>query len=301
MLPFFLAPALAAPVAECVRAYTSAELLMAADVAESRFAEQDPEGFATASRDVQGRLGCLSDPLSPTDVVRVQRVMALGAFFAQDEVRMRAAVAAMVQVDITARFPDTVIPSGHKLDKLVDDLAGRPHAAGIPLTTFSDGWIEVNGAYAPSVDQDVSATLQRLDNQGHVVETRYWAPGDSLGDWEGSGSTTAAATAPAQARTRPTVKLPVKGTGAQPTTSSQIARENAAARHTALIVSGGAAIVATGVMYALAADAKEQALDPAVPETRAMAWRDQANGLTWGWIASSVVSGGLAATLVITW
>lgn len=300
MLLPLIASALAVPVAECPRAFTSVELLMAADSAEVRFAEQDPEGFSTASRDVQARLGCLADPLSPVEVVRVQRVMALGAFFAQDEARMRAAVAAMVQVDITARFPENVIPSGHKLDKLLDELAGLPHAAGIPLKTFSDGWIEVNGAYAPTVDKDVSATLQRLDNQGKVVETRYWTPGDALGDWEGSGSTMAGAAAPDKARTRPTVKLPAKGTG-KPTTSSQIEKENATARHTALIVSGGTAIVATGVMYALAADAKEQALDPEVPESRAMAWRDQANGLTWGWIASSVVSGGLAATLVITW
>ncbi len=300
------ASALAVPVAECPRPFTSAELLAAADAAERRFEEQDPEGFDAASREVQARLGCVADPLSALDVVRVQRVMALGAFFAQNDARMRAAVAAMVQVDITARFPENVIPSGHKLDKLVDELAGLPHSEGTPLRSFPDGWIEVNGAYAPTVAADVSATLQRLDNQGKVVETRYWTPGDDLGDWVSATGQTTDVPPPPQARKRPPVKLPGKATpGATTpgklTTGAQIAKENATARHTALIASSGTALVATGVVYALAADAKSRALDPQVPEVEAMAWRDQANGLTWGWIAGSVVSGGLMTTLVVTW
>ncbi|MSQ03486.1 MAG: hypothetical protein EXR71_16615 [Myxococcales bacterium] len=292
--------AFAVPVVECPRPFTSAELIQAADRAEERFAEQDPAGFGGARMDVRERLGCVKDPLSSGDVVRVQRVMALGAFFEQDEARMRAAVGGMVQVDITARFPEAVLPSGHKLDKLVDELAGLPHQTGAPLRAFSDGWIEVNGAYAPTVDSDVAATLQHLDNQGQVVETRYWTPGEPLGDWEAAGAAPVAGAAPIKARVRKTVILPDK-LNAKTTTGGQIARENAAARHTALIVSGGVGMIATGVLYAIAADAKEQALDPEVPEARAQAWRDQANGLTWGWIAGSVLSGGLVATLAITW
>ena len=64
---------------------------------------------------------------------------------------------------------------------------------------------------------------------------------------------------------------------------------------------GAARTIATGVVYALAADAKAHALDPAEPEPSAEAWRDQADGLTWGWIGGTVVSGGLLATLVIAW
>ena len=295
-----VALALAVPVVECARPFTSAELIEAADIAEERFADQDPDGVGGARKDVQERLGCVKDPLSTADVVRVQRVMALGAFFEQNDAGMRAAVAGMVQVDITARFPEAVLPSGHKLDKLVDELAGLPHNTGAPLRAFSDGWIEVNGAYAPTVDSDVAATLQHLDNQGQVVETRYWTPGDALGDWEASGAEPVAGAPPPKARVRKTVTLPDKP-NAKATTGGQIARENAAARHTALIVSGGVGLIATGVLYGLAADAKEQALDPEVPEARALAWRDQANGLTWGWIAGSVLSGGLVATLAITW
>ena len=294
--------AFAIPVAECARPFTSSELGDAADRAESAFAEQEIEGFVAATADVRTRLECLSDPLSPLDVVRVHRVMALGAFIAQNEAEMRSSVGAMVLVDIQARFPENVVPPGHKLDKLLDELAGGAHTAGTPLRQFSDGWVEVNGAYAPTVDLGLSATLQRLDNQGKVVETRFWSPGMSLGDWEGTDGSVVAP--PPKARTRPGQKTvqPVPGGAKKPnTTTSQIAREDAAARHVAFGVTTGAVLIASGVVYGLAADAKTRALDPEEAETQAAAYRDQANGLTWGWIGGSVLSAGLAATLVITW
>jgi hypothetical protein len=179
--------ALARPLAECERPFTSAELIEAADIAERRFANQDPPGFDEAQATVHERLGCTKDPLSPIDVIRVQRVMALSGFFAGDEARMRAAVGAMVRVDVTARFPEEVVPRGHRLDRLLDELAGSPNGEGPMLATFSDGWIEVNGAYAPNVDGSVACTLQRLDNQGQVLDTRYWQPGESLGGVAGRG------------------------------------------------------------------------------------------------------------------
>lgn len=301
----FLSMALARPVSECERPFTSAELIEAADLAEVRFANQDTAGFEEAQKSVQERLGCTKDPLSGIDVVRVQRVMALGAFFEGDEARMRAAVAAMARVDITARFPEAVLPRGHRLDRLLDELAGAPHGEGPALATFSDGWIEVNGAYAPNVDATVACTLQRLDNQGQVLDTRYWQPGESLGDWAG-GANTAAPAADSAARAaarkgRATVAAPRSTMPAKNDTSSQIARENATARRVALVASTGVATVATAVVYALAADAKSHALDPAESEPSALAWRDQADGLTWGWIGGSIVSGGLLATLVVTW
>jgi hypothetical protein len=298
---WLLSVAVARPVAECERPYTSAELIEVAVRAEARFADQDPAGFEAAQAEVQARLGCVRDPLSALDVVRVQRVMALGAFFAEDEGGMRAAVAAMARVDITARFPDTVVPRGHRLDRMLDELAGRAYGAGPALASFSDGWIEVNGAFAPNVDAGVSCTLQRIDNQGQVVETRYWRPGESLGDWEASGAAVENAsrpTGPARPRAASTGKQPLSKKN---DTGSQIARENAAARRVALVASTGAAAVATAVVYSLAADAKMHALDPEESEPQALAYRDQANGLTWGWIGGSVVSGGLLATLVLTW
>ncbi len=295
--------AFARPLAECARPFTSAELVDAADGAEARFADQDTTGFEAAQATVQERLSCTKDPLSTTDVLRVQRVMALGAFFAGDEARMRATVAAMVHVDITARFPESVVPKGHPLDRLLDQLAGQPYGTGPALTTFSDGWIEVNGAYAPNVDAGVTCTLQRLDNQGKVLDTRFWQPGDSLADWAADGKANeegVQAAARAAARGQRT-KVSRPGRSKKNDTSSQIARENAAARHVALISATGAAAVASTVVYMLAADAKGHALDPSEPEPLALAYRAQANGLTWGWIGGSVVSGGLLATLVLTW
>ncbi len=301
----FLSLGFAKPVSECERPFTSAELIDAADLAEKRFSNQDTAGFEEARSAVQERLNCTKDPLSALDVLRVQRVMALGAFFEGDEARMRASVGAMARVDITARFPEAVVPRGHRLDRMLDELAGAPHGEGPALTTFSDGWIEVNGAYAPNVDGTVACTLQRLDNQGQVLDTRYWQPGDSLADWAADGSASApSAEAAARAAARKGRAGPAAaraGVVRKNDTSSQIARENATARHVALVASTGVAGVATAVAYALAADAKTHALDVNEPEPTALAWREQADGLTWGWIGGSIVSGGLLATLVVTW
>ena len=302
--------ALALPLAQCPRGYTSAEMRSAADSAEARFADQDPEGFAVAEKDTFDRLSCLADPLSPTDVVRVQRVLALSGFLAQDEAKMRAAVAAMASVDILAKFPEAVIPSGHKLGKLLDEYAGASHALGVPLRTFPDGWIEVNGAYAANAPTDLACTLQRLDNQGAVVETRFWMPGQSLADWEGTADAVAAP--PAGAHVRPVAKAVVKpaakpvpalptGAANPNSVSSQIARENATARHIALISGAGVSIAATGALYALAADAHDRALDASESPEARQPIRDQADTLTWAWIGGTVLSTGLSAAVVFTW
>ncbi len=313
-----LATALAAPLDTCARTFGSDELLDAASMAEGAFAGQDADGFTSARIEVESRLACVSDPLSALDVVRVHRVMALGAFLDGDQVRMRHAVAGMMAIDPEVRFPDDLAPSGHTLDQVRASLVGAVPAEGPTLVGFPDGWIEVNGAFSPRVAGDVAATLQKLDNQGVVHETRYYWPGSSLDDWAGTGAmitapgASAAPRGPRSAVAKPEVaakggkatKGGVKASlpaGPASETQAQIDRENRTARHVALLAGTGLGLAATGALYALAATAEENALDGTVPAPQAEVYRDQADGLTWAWIGASVLSGGLAATLVITW
>ena len=270
---------------------------------------------------MEERLACTSDPLSARDVVRIHRVMALGAFFAQDDARARAAVAGMLAVEAAASFPEDLVPQGSKLAILRDEGIQASHTAGPALVALGDGWIEVNGVFAPHVQEGVAATLQRLDTQGVVVETRFWWPGDSLGDWASTGAEATesaeakdsarrreeaalkrlAAEATRQAAASQKASLPRGKSGPTSETDKAIARENATARHIAL--TGGAALggVATGIIYFLAADAESRALDGEVPTTQAEVYRDQANSLTWAWIGTSVLATGCVATLAITW
>ncbi|MBM4367034.1 MAG: hypothetical protein FJ102_12545 [Deltaproteobacteria bacterium] len=314
-----IALATAAPLESCSRSFGSDEVLDAASIAEQAFASQDAENFASARSETESRLGCVHDPLSALDVVRLHRLMALGAFLDGDEAKMKHAVAGMLTIDPDVRFPEELAPTGHKLDQIRAALVGEPRlpvgsADGPVLAAFADGWIEVNGAFAPRVATDVSATLQRLDNQGVVKETRYYWPGESLGDWESATGEVAApvaakaSTAPrgprtvAKAATEKPTKLKSAG-AARPAseTQAQIDRENRTARHIALLAGTGLGLAATGALYAFAATAEQNALDPEVPEPQAEVFRSQANGLTWGWIGTTVLAGGLATTLVVTW
>jgi hypothetical protein len=188
----------------------------------------------------------------------------------------------------------------------------------VPDRELVDGWIEVNGVFAPKVQADVAATLQRLDTQGVVVETRFWWPGDDLLDWASTGAEameTDAAKASAARRGRivAAVPRPPKAPKAEPIplpparkgpigeTDKQIARENATARRIALLGGTGLGAAASGVIYLLAADAEAKALDPSVPLQQAEVYREQADSLTWAWIGGSVLAGGLLATVAITW
>ncbi len=309
-----IAMASAAPLDSCSRSFGSDEVMDAASIAEQAFASQDAENFVSARREAESRLGCVHDPLSALDVVRLHRLMALGAFLDGDEARMKYAVAGMLAIDPEVRFPEELAPSGHKLDQLRASLVGAPHGEGPVLAAFADGWIEVNGAFAPRVAADVSATLQHLDNQGVVKETRYYWPGDALVDWESATGEVAApvaakaSTAPrgprsvAKAITEKPPKLkPSASSKPASETQAQIDRENRTARHVALLAGTGLGLAATGALYAFAATAEQNALDPGVPEPQAEVFRSQANGLTWGWIGTTVLAGGLATTLVVTW
>ncbi len=314
-----IAMASAAPLESCSRSFGSDEVMDAASIAEQAFASQDAENFVSARREAESRLGCVHDPLSALDVVRLHRLMALGAFLDGDEAKMKQAVAGMIAIDPEVRFPEEIAPTGHKLDQIRAALVGA-QADGVGggdgplLAAFADGWIEVNGAFAPRVAADVSATLQHLDNQGVVKETRYYWPGDALGNWESTTGEIAApvaakaSTAPrgprsvAKAATeKPTKVKPSAATRPASETQAQIDRENRTARHIALLAGTGLGLAATGALYAFAATAEQNALDPEVPEPQAEVFRSQANGLTWGWIGTTVLAGGLATTLVVTW
>ena len=288
------AVAAAAPLSECVRTFTAVELCDTADQAEAAFVNQQVAGFAGAAAEVRARLSCVSSALSPTDVVRVHRVVALGAFIAQDEAKMRASIGAMVLIDVQARFPEALVPAGHRLATLVDEVAGGTHSTGAALRQFSDGWVEVNGVYAANVDIDLAATLQRVGQEGEVIETRFWSPGESLADWAAPAEGVAEVVQPK--RTAGVAAAAKIGLSSNP-----YARKDAPARRVAFGIATGSVLVASGLVYGFAVDAKAHALDSTEPEASAQAYRAQANGLTWGWLAGSVVSAGLAATLVITW
>ena len=311
----WLALATAAPLATCPRTFTSADLIDAAHRAEVKFGEQDVEGFAQAKADVEIRMGCTSDPLSPSDVVTLHKVLALAAFFDQDDVRAAQAVAAMLLVSPSATFPAELVPEGSKLALLASQ-APRAMPPGPALLALANGWIEVNGAFSPNVTEGAAATLQRFDSQGVVTETRYWWPGQPLGDWAATGTQANASDAAqrsAEERASKVVKtLPpprvvaprpavVVVAGGESQTDLQIAQDKRVAKHVAWLSATGLSAVATAVVYGLAAGAHDQALNPEVPVQQAEVYRAQANNLTYAWIGTSVLTGGLLATVAFTW
>lgn len=69
-------------------------------------------------------------------------------------------------------------------------LQTRPVVAAEPLRLRpQEGWVQVDGRFQEQLAGDHAVLLQWLGEQGEVRATRYWKPGDNLGDLEAPPST----------------------------------------------------------------------------------------------------------------
>jgi hypothetical protein len=271
-----VATALAGPLADCPRTFDTAELMAAVESAELNFANQEAEGFAGARMVMLLRLQCQRDPLTPKDIAQVHLVQALAAHLLREEAHVQPALAGMLAAQPDLLLPDAYVPEGHRLRAAMPGAAASvPTSPRTPLIGLLSGWIEVDGAFSEDAPTGRAVVLQKMDAGGDVVESRYVWPEDGLGDWQGDGTKPVQPRAPRRVAAHPH-RLP-------------------------LIAGGAASVVAGGVLYALAAGAEREALDPSVPVPDAEAARGRADGLTWAWIGASGAALGLGAAVVLTW
>jgi hypothetical protein len=275
--------ALAAPLGECARTFDTAELLMAADRADEAFIRMDEPGFLGARDDVIERTACLGEPIARVVAARVHRVQALAAFVDGQERRVAPALAGLVSAEPGHQLPLDLVPDGHRVRaQLPSATLLIQDPTTVPAATLPSGWFEVDGMHAQEFPRNRAAIVQRFDGAGAVVETRYLWPGEDPGAWAaGSDPVPAALTATTQAAARP-------------------AGNARTGRHVALGAATLASLVATGALFALAAE-NRSAFDAGGTPEELVAMQARSVPLTWGWVGAAAGGVALGALTVLTW
>lgn len=308
---FLAFPAQAAGLADCPRAFDTREVTDAADSAERAFTGVDVEAFLPARAEMQARLACVKELLSPAALARVHRVEALGAFVEGNQAKVPQALAGVFAAEPGHQVPTSLLPEGHPVRGQVpvamlalrDDL-------GEPLPPLVSGWIEADGVGAERAPAQRAAVLQQVDNQGQAIATHYHWPGDTNATWlvpvEGAAPTKVADT---RQVSRAAVDVGDTGQSA----SSKSATPSPWAHRAPWLATAGASVIASGVMLALAADGRAEfdATEPlsasassderSALRSELSADQDRVNALVYAGYAAAGVGLGLGAVAVFTW
>lgn len=291
--------ALAAGLADCPRTFDTGEILDAATSAEGAFVTLDGAAFATARQTMEARLGCSAEILSPPADARIERVEALGAFLDERDALIPQALAGLFFAEPGHQIPTALLPDGHPVRALITPamllLRDDP---GLTLPVPSSGWIEVDGAHALVAPTQRSAVLQQIDGQGAVVATHFRWPDEVGFDWV---VPVAASTAPAVAETArlrpPTASHPPTAWG----------------HRAPLLGAAAASLIASGVLYAIAAQGYQEfdgsaVMGPDATDAERSTYRTQLEGMqattnpvAYGCFAAAGVGLALGVVTVVTW
>ncbi len=287
--------ALAAGLADCPRSFDTREITDAADSAEASFSSVDVPGFTAARSELLSRLACAREPLSPQAIARVHRVQALGSQVDGKPARVPQALAALFAAEPGHQMPTTLVPDGHPVrQQITPAMMALRDDPGFLLPVPASGWIEAEGTAVKAAPVQRAAVLQQVDGQGQVVATHYWWPDEASVGW----------------------LVPVeKGidTGA-PAVAAKAPREPSAwGRRAPFLAATGASLVASGVLFAMAADGRAEfdAIEPldesATDEQRSALRGDlgemqaEVNTLAYASYAAAGVGVGLGVVTVIVW
>ncbi len=303
MLLLLTAQSLAAGAAECPRKFDTTEILEAANASEKAFMKVDKPAFLTSRSDVEARTACASEILSPSAQARIHRVATLGAFLDGRMDRVPIALSGLFAAEPGHQIPASLLPDGHPIRNLVPSaMAYLRDDPGVELPKPAGGWIEADGAHALRAATQRSSLLQQLDSQGVVLVTHYRWPDEAGFDWV----------------------VPVVGTSSK---GSQVATKNLTesravveptptgpwAHRAPLLALAGTSLVTSGVLFALASDARAEfdaspVLGGDASEEERADYRTElsqvqgnANGLSYGCYATLGVGVALGVVTVVTW
>jgi hypothetical protein len=262
----------AGPLSGCAQTWDTQGLLDAVASADLSTAKMDAAGLLAARDRVLVRLGCVTEPLSGSAIGGVHRIVATAASLEHQDTRIAPALAGMLAADPGYQLPAALYPEGHPIRGLLSHAGILLRDPGErPLLTPPSGWLEVDGQHADAAPLARPAVIQQIDGDGAVVETRYVWPSDDLGRW---------AAAPDAAPTpRPhALRVP-------------------------LLAATAAGVVATGVLYGVAAADNASFHDESIVRTEPelATLRNSTNGLTLAWIGVGAASLGLGVGLVLSW
>jgi hypothetical protein len=166
----------------------------ALDAAEKAFVATDDKAMSVAIGQVKRALGCAREPLPPAVCARVHRARALAAWLDDDESAAISALRGMLHADPRTELPESVVPSLHRLRRLLVEAEESPASWGEGRGT---GWLLVDGLRTGAVPIGQPYVVQPLREDGiaqgaKVIERGGSDPkGRSSGGSDGSGSSPA--------------------------------------------------------------------------------------------------------------
>lgn len=242
------APAHAGTLADCPRTFDTAEIIDAAAEAERAYGALDSPAFTAARLDLEARIACTGDLLAPGVVAKVHRVEVLGAFLDDQTTRVSQALAGLFTAEPGHQIPASLLPDGHPIRGRVSSaMMALRDDPGVPVPAMTSGWVEADSLATKVVPTQRAAVLQQVDGQGKVVATHYRWPEEVGFAWMAEGVTGAVSAAPL---------------GSAPHASgstAKVAKPAGPWAHRApLIAITGASLVASSVMFALAAEGRAE-------------------------------------------
>lgn len=268
LLAAFLLPG-SAWARECAQGWTAVELEAVLVDAEVAYERLDLVGFRAAASDARRMLPCLSEAVMPPMAARYHRVRGMSAFVDRDRKEAREAFAAARALEPAWRFPTTMVPEGNPL---LEDYGAMPLDGGRyeKVPPPAEGRISFDGLPTRMRPQDWPTVVQIFDASGGVRTTRWVRPGDALPRYSESDGPLVEERLRSSRSVGPGARVP-------------------------LLAGAGAGLVASGVLWALAADAHADYTDGDDFETMD---RDRVRGNRLG-AAAIGVSAASAATVVV--
>lgn len=300
-----LAPqALAAP-ADCPRMFDSTEIVDAAGLAETAFMKLDTGAFTAARVNMEDRVRCSSELLSPAIDARIERVEALGAFLDGRTAQVSQALAGLFAAEPGHQIASSLLPDGHPIRTLIKPaMLLMRDDPGLELPVPSSGWIEVDGQHALKAPTQRAAVLQQIDGEGAVVATHFRWPDEVGFTW----------VVPVAASLKPVTAGKGPGRGPKLAVPALVKPAPSPWVHRAPLLGGAVASLATsGALFAMAAQEKGTFTDSPILGADATvdqrsayraeldAMKAKANGETYASWAAGGVGLALGVVAVITW
>jgi hypothetical protein len=165
-------------VAGCAERSTVAGLTATLDRIDQAYSTADTVGYAEAMGALGPQLDCSSEILPRSLIARIHRTQALGAFTAQDGMRLAQAFAAAKSIDPAYVYPESFIPPSHPLARMY--METEPTTDTVPIPPPLDGFLLLDGEALDARPAQRAVVVQHVLDRNQVAFTGYLLPGDRL-------------------------------------------------------------------------------------------------------------------------
>lgn len=138
--------------------------------------------FSDAIDAARAQLPCLSTTIAEAYAVRFHIATGLSAFAAGDKEQALLSFRAAVKIDENAKLPPLVGRPGTPLGNLFEQAKYSP-STGEPVGAATGEATLVDGKRRPARPVELPTILQRIGEEGKVLETVYLLPGEPLPQW----------------------------------------------------------------------------------------------------------------------